>query len=373
MSKTFISHFIKKILTERRTRRVILSSIAMKTNYRLFILLIPVFLILSTACNKNDTTSDYSYLWQKLNAPYFGRTSDIEFTSCDTGYILGIDSTGGSTIIKTYDGGQTWQKIYYPYSHSAQNIQPTSQLSISPFISNILFALSYNQNVFSKDGGYHWNIIDTNLNSTWGKYHFLTPADVVRSGEYIYTSKDSGFTWSKVYDSQGGFAFFTMLQFTSSQTGYTCGGIAFDATNYGLMAKTTNGGNTWQPINYPFHNIEGISFTNDNTGYIVMDMDSGNTARTYAGGSDLYKTNDGGNTWQIIKKNMFIDYYNHANYLYFRNEQDGFALGTGIYHTTNGGISWQNEFPAAITNLFFPNPSCCYAIDKQGNVFKRTF
>ena len=165
-----------------------------------------------------------------------------------------------------------------------------------------------------------------------------------------------------------------MLQFSGNQTGYTCGGIFFDGVNYGVMAKTNNGGNTWQQINYPFHDITGMSFSNDNVGYIVMNMDSANIARTYSVGTDLYKTADGGTTWTLVQKNIFSDYQSGATDLYFRNEHDGFVLGGSVYHTTDGGITWHNEGPSSnIGRLFFPNPSCCYAIDWEGNVYKRTF
>ena len=336
-----------------------------------------VFCVMFAQCRKSDSPPNYSGLWQKLNTPYFGNISDIQFTSCDTGYIIGYDTTVpvGTNIIKTFDGGRTWQKIYFlPSVPTSAVIKPIGPLYVSPFNSNILISECYGSTkiVRSTDGGYHWKIIDsTQSPAAWGKYHFFSPANVLRSGEFIYASTDSGFTWSKVYDSQGGFAFFTMLQFTNNQVGYTSGGISFDGNDGGMMAKTTDGGNTWQPVNYPFYNILGMSFINDNTGYVVMDRDPESNNGQY---SVLYKTQDGGITWNAVNKSLNWGGYD----LYFRNEQDGFTYGLGgIYHTTNGGTTWQNEFPAiranSITNLYFPNPSCCYAIDEQGNVYKRTF
>jgi photosystem II stability/assembly factor-like uncharacterized protein len=356
----------------------------MKKNFIfLSTLLMAVCCLLFIKCKKHDSPPNYSNLWQKLNVPYFGRISDIEFTSRDTGYIIGYDTTapGGSTIVKTYDGGQTWQKIYFQHVvASANNLQPAGAwLQVSPFNSNILFSMAGGINIVyiirSIDGGYHWKIIDsTQSHAAWGQYHFFTPANVIRSGEFIYTSIDSGFTWSKVYDPQNGFADFQMLQFTSAQTGYTSGGVFFDGVNYGRMAKTNDGGNAWQQVNYPFHDITGMSFIDDNTGYVTMNMDSGNIARTYFGGTDLYKTSDGSLTWSIVKKNIFSNYEVGAIDLYFRNEKDGFVLSAGVYHTTDGGNTWDNEGPSSnISKLFFPNSSCCYAIDDQDNVFKRTF
>jgi len=344
------------------------------------ILFIIILCFVFTQCRKSDSPPDYSNLWQKLNTPYFGKISDIQFTSSDTGYIMGYDTTapGGTTIIKTFDGGQSWQKIYFsPTIPTNATIKPIGPLNVSPFNSNILFSECYGSTkiVRSTDGGYDWKIIDsTQSPAAWGRYHFFSPANILRSGEFIYMSTDSGFTWKKVYDPKSSFADFEMLQFTSNQTGYTCGGTFFDGANYGIMAKTNDGGNTWQQINYPFHDIIGMSFINDNVGYIIMKMDSGNIARIYPGGTDLYKTNDGGITWSVVKKDIFSNYQSGAIDLYFRNEQDGFVLGGSVYHTTNGGNTWRNEGPSSnIGRLFFPNPSCVYAIDREGNVYRRTF
>lgn len=334
------------------------------------------FLFFSIGCNKHNEVQLPGNLWQKLNTPYFGRISDIQFTSSDTGYIMGYDTTapGGTTIIKTYDGGQNWQKIYFPPTIPTNaTIKPIGALNVSPFNSNILFSECYGSTkiIRSTDGGYDWKILDSTPSpASWGRYHFFSPSNILRSGEFIYTSTDSGFTWSKVYDSQGYFAFFTMLQFTSSQTGYTSGGIRFDATDGGLMAKTTDGGNTWQPVNYTFKDILGMWFISDHVGYIVMDQDPESNCSE----SVLYKTPDGGNTWKAVNKNLNWGGYD----LYFRNEQDGFTDGLGgIFHTTDGGKTWENEFPANranyITNLFFPNATCGYATDINGNVYKRKF
>jgi len=329
-------------------------------------------------CNKHDYVHNSTNLWQKLNTPYFGRLQDINFTSADTGYIFGKDSTYSiSTIIKTSDGGNSWQEIHFHLN--IDSIGPVGPVNVSPFNSNLLFAFSRLHNqwaiIRSVDGGYHWNIIDSTPSGvSWGKYHFFTAANIIRSGEFIYMSTDSGFTWLKVRYPQSGFANFEMLQFTDSETGYTAGGIAYDATNYGIMAKTRDGGNTWETIDYSFHDIEGMSFINDNVGYVVMDMDSGNAAITYAGGCDLYKTENGGVTWNVVSKNIFSNYYDdRAANLYFKNDREGFVLGPhGIYHTKDGGKMWQNEFGSTnIINLTFPSATCCYAVDKEGNVYKR--
>ncbi len=66
------------------------------------------------------------------------------------------------------------------------------------------------------------------------------------------------------------------------------------------MGKTIDGGNTWNVLNYPFDDIVSVSFVNDNTGYVSMLTASGNLLQSHSG-SKLIKTTDGGNSWQIIQ------------------------------------------------------------------------
>lgn len=354
----------------------------MKVISRVYLLLVLTF-FLFTQCKKNNNTSDFFNLWEKLSTPYFGNFIDIRFISNDTGYILGSDTLSANNIlVKTCDGGRTWSKINFSHKFLNDTSGGVMQLlNVSPFSANIVFSGRTNI-IRSTDGGYNWNVIDhASSGYVWGNCHFFSPSTIIRSGENIYKSLDSGITWTNVYNiSAGGYAFFTMLQFTNNQIGYTAGGIFYDATNYGVMSKTTDGGNSWQTIDYPFHDIVGMSFLNENSGYIIMNMDSGNIATTYYGGCALYKTSDGGNSWLMINKNIFqnLNVADQGSNLYFRNNEEGFCAGReGIYHTKDGGITWQNERPSDNMeygyHFIFPTSSCCFAIDGKGNVFKRIF
>jgi photosystem II stability/assembly factor-like uncharacterized protein len=129
----------------------------------------------------------------------------------------------------------------------------------------------------------------------------------------------------------GGVGYYSSIKFVNSLTGWASGYSNNDPnTDYGVLMKTSNGGNTWTWVDLGLttqYRI-GIFFLNENTGWIW----------TYAG--QMKKTTNGGNTW--------IDQSFGGTGLFsvtFVNDQTGYATGTAstdkiIRKTTNGGTDW---------------------------------
>ena len=332
------------------------------------------------ACNKHNDVPVPRDLWQKLNTPYFGKPLDIKFTSADTGYILGAkysDDSIYNILIKTFDGGQTWQTITYTNHKFLTDTSGGTMnlIYVSPFNSNIVFT-SGNLNLLrSTDGGLHWQRIDTINREGSPLMYFFDPANgVCAGGEQAAKTTDSGFNWVRTFFQQS-FVFLHLLQFTSKQIGYIAGGFEFDGSDGGTLAKTTDGGNTWQTINYPFDDILSISFVNDSIGYISMLTESGSIGNVYVG-SKFIKTTDGGNTWQVIAQtpNDNKSKYDTYTNIHFLTEMDGFAINPkGIFHTTDGCKTWQKEHSGFMNFMCFPDLHTGYAIDTTGAVFKRVF
>lgn len=114
------------------------------------------------------------------------------------------------------------------------------------------------------------------------------------------------------------------------------------------FTKTTNGGTTWTP--------GSISFTNSTT-YGVANLFAHSDAIAYAAmfptganGGAIAKTTDGGLTWNITGSPDYSTSW--LNWVHFFNANDGVCMGdpsaTGyvIYTTNNGGTSW-TRVPAA--------------------------
>lgn len=333
------------------------------------------FLVTAVACNKHGVTSNPAVdPWQKLNAPDFGELLDMKFTSADTGYILGVKNSDDSIyniLISTYDGGQNW-KTYAHRNH--QFLTDTSNgvlqsIYVSPFQSNILFT-GGNNLLRSTDGGSSWKRLGPVNKTSATNMVFFDPVNGISSaGEGISRTTDSGLTWTTFYSPM---LSFQLLPFTSPLTGYFAEGSQLEGNASGIMGKTIDGGYTWNLLNYPFDDIVSVSFVNDNTGYVSMLTASGNIAQQQLG-SKLIKTNDGGNSWQIILQNTNDNSGSGYFNLHFISETEGFCTNNGILHSKDGGNSWQKESALQASLLCFPNMHTAYAVDINGFVYKSVF
>jgi photosystem II stability/assembly factor-like uncharacterized protein len=114
--------------------------------------------------------------------------------------------------------------------------------------------------------------------------------------------------------------------FVNSQIGFVCGGTE--------MYKTTDGGTNWQGGAFTTWGgyLSNIVFVNQSTGFCGL------AGANYSGANGLYKTTDTGISWYNINNNQQIQFLN------FINDNTGWALsGTidnYIMHTTNGGLNW---------------------------------
>ena len=148
-----------------------------------------------------------------------------------------------------------------------------------------------------------------------------TDEDIEKSNALILKTADGGETWQKVYQSNRLFETTWKAAFPSREIGY----VTIQSYNTDTLvkqqriAKTTDGGNTWQEIDLVKDNAArefGIGFTDDNNGFVGT-MNSG------------YETKDGGKTWQKIDLgracNKIRIYKNAAGKTY------GYSIGVNVF------------------------------------------
>jgi photosystem II stability/assembly factor-like uncharacterized protein len=161
--------------------------------------------------------------------------------------------------------------------------------------------------------------------------------------------------------------------FPSSTVGYIAG-------NDSLLLKTTDGGSTWNAINYSGINfflggehLLNLQFLNDSVGFVTVGPYSGS-----------YGTTDGGLTWTAINLPGNLC-YNKG--MYFFNENSGFIGGSGCFQgeliSTLSNGNWQtgtwnmaninastNVPSNIISDIHFYNANLGMAASKSGYVFK---
>jgi photosystem II stability/assembly factor-like uncharacterized protein len=157
-------------------------------------------------------------------------------------------------------------------------------------------------------------------------------------------------TWEKI---NTGFNYiFKGIEFPAgqSQIGFA-GGQHLTYNGNGIVIKTTDGGTTWSQLWFGTQQgIEGISFTDLNTGYVC-------------GWSHYFaKTTDGGLTWVTQNPGPVADVW-YYNDVIFKDALHGVVTAAGnidpkVYITNDGGATWTEG-----TGLVSVPYSICYVSD----------
>ena len=151
----------------------------------------------------------------------------------------------------------------------------------------------------------------------------------------LYLSIDGGQTWNKKVDLV---ANISKIKFLNNSTGFAVGGAeGFGVDSY--IGKTTDGGNTWMPLEANLMDsvksstlipVYGLAVVDTNTIYV-------------SSSSQVYKSQDGGTTWAQAGDIYSInpDYYLHTN-LQFPTATDGYVSSKNyLFHTSDGGAAWE--------------------------------
>ncbi|MEO8211442.1 MAG: YCF48-related protein, partial [bacterium] len=341
-------------------------------------------------------TTNSGQTWSDIQLPAFENSSimDINFINSNIGYVLGF-FIFESRIWKTTDGGSSW---------STQTTDGANYL-------NNLYFLDEN-NGFGSGGSLGGEIIKTtNGGATWDLIYqdnykkfsmiFLNATTGFSGSEEgrMYKTTDAGDTWNFAL-SDGGIDVMS-LNFIDANTGFGFGSGS-------VYIKTTDGGNNWyesQPIgssnssqyfdaaitpngtihaagsfgsmvrstnggaDFTFETsltdgyVSDIEFVNATTGYAVTGFNHG----------DILKTTDAGASWDLQTNSNILSIYGIA----FTSEQTGYLAGSlTIYKTTNGGIKWDSVYISTtneiFTDVFFTNANTGYVIGSYGRQLKTT-
>ena len=215
-------------------------------------------------------------------------------------------------LYRTTDGGKTWNPVPYegPYVKGLCAIDIVKEQFINHGKTDYkvhIYAVgrvgSPANMMVSHDGGLTWksNSMDKDCKMLFDIKMFdkqtgfacaATDEALEKSNALILKTNDGGKTWKKVYQSKRPFETTWKVSFPTEKVGY----VTIQSYNpdpsaiQQRVAKTTDGGETWQEINL----VEdagarefGIGFIDENHGFVGT-MNSG------------YETKDGGKTWSTV-------------------------------------------------------------------------
>ena len=254
-------------------------------------------------------TSDGGANWASASVP-FG-TGDLQFLDPKQGWVMaGLGVAAGSmgvAIFQTGDGGATWTQTYTndPNQSGAGDSLPLGGLKDgmaaldmqTAWVGGIIYAPGTIYLYQTKDGGRSWGQIPVQVPAGYEQAEFETigPRFVTSKDAYlpvhvtsqngvmlaVYATHDGGTSWSltPTLIPQGG-----SMDFVSVSDGFVWNSTAFYVTH--------DGAQTWTiiPPDVGFgESFAGMDFVDAATGFTLTN--------DVTGARGLYKTTDGGATW----------------------------------------------------------------------------
>jgi photosystem II stability/assembly factor-like uncharacterized protein len=276
-----------------------------------------LLLLFLMGCKKEE---DFNKPWQVIDVPFKQALQDVHFLNKDVGYMLGQNQEVGNwfnVLLKTADGGKTW---------SVTEFEPPQAGGVAD-----LFALSPTDIFTTKHGvfrsaneGVSWEDLNSALSSSAvpirGIYFSDPQHGVIGKGLSFYWTED-GHSFHEVYVKTSG---------TSIKSLQQVDGVLFATAgtpgSTGILFKSVDGGKSWQRIDVNAGYISSLHFVSKAIGYLLCN-------------NNVYQTIDGGESWHI---QTVTNLPSNVAYLGFLDRKRGvYATWEGeIYESTNEGRSW---------------------------------
>ncbi|MBL7138627.1 MAG: T9SS type A sorting domain-containing protein [Bacteroidales bacterium] len=256
----------------------------------------------------------------------------VYFLNQDTGFVCGLDGV----LLKTSDGGVSWVTVPTPITY-------TLWMITFPSVNTGIAVGNCGTIIRSTDGG-----------DSWQKLPTLTPMDLLDvfflndtlgwiSGTYFRTLKttDGGATWT-ILTNGGPLESLNRIRFISPDTGFVAGTHGVVTGDWGIIRKTINGGQTWEPIPCPaesrtFWSLEVLNQQDLWVG------DHHQIGSTLGPACRLNHTTDGGQTWtgSLIGESMNA----HHKDMFWVDTLIGYDVGTYgyIFKNEDSGVNWEES------------------------------
>ena len=318
-----------------------------------------ISLAIFSSCSKNNPEPEHIPDWIEIKGKSeFNFFHDIYFTDDHFGLISG--SSG--SLLKTTDGGYTWQKM---------DVSTEIPLFLTSGLDENLFTAAGNSLFVTTDQGNSFSeVISLQDIGHIRDIKFINQQLwYVVGNSRVYITTDGGLNRDLIYSIDSLILY--RMHFTSANTFYVFGGNHWnnwmgtgEIHSDGFLSKTTDGGDNWVEFQDSIiisTELYGISFINDNVGYITNSF------------HEIFKTTDGGYNWTYINSPDF-----YTNKMLFITEHTGYSPSIKkLYKTTDGGVNWKvdldlDSLQSSFIQKVIKTENYMYVLDLEGRIFKRS-
>jgi len=284
-------------------------------------------------------TVDGGNNWNYIYENYWSYDLDFHFLTADIGFGVTRSFNDTISLLKTTDGGENWTEISTGYEFTPTDIKFIDE-------NNGLISGEYLV-IKTTDGGLNWQ--DVTPGSGWNTFNEIE----YRSANEVFTAGSVSYqTTSVSVSSDGGRSW---LSSSPGDFGPAVGIAIPDGNTLVITSdleifKSVDNGQTWNQSTTTNPNqieYKSLHFTSPNIGYAVGQGEFAN----------IEKTTDGGDTWFPLET-MITSGLNAAC---FFNDEEGLVFGDKgvMIRTTTGGVTGIHDQAITDTGSYFtatPNP-----------------
>ncbi|MDJ1498023.1 oxidoreductase [Cytophagaceae bacterium DM2B3-1] len=291
-------------------------------------------------------------------------------------------SGSGGTVLRTLDGGTSWQKLTVP------NTDQLDFRDIHAFDSQTAIIMSAGDGSEGKaklykttDGGTNWKLVySTDQKGVffdsidfWDRQHGIAFSDPIDGKFYIIVTSDGGDTWKRINSEnipavKDGEAAFAASGTALVVQGNTNAWIGTGGENGGRVFYSTDQGQTWQVSETTIKagktsGVFGVRFLDAKTGVAI----GGNYENVKEAFLNVNVTKNGGKTWTAASQTVPAG-LKEGVAIYNKNTL--VAVGpSGTCYSTNWGKTWTKIDESALHAVSFVGKSG-WAVGGKGQIVK---
>ncbi len=293
--------------------------------------------------------------WQEMNVDYNLR--DIHFADNLRGYAVGFRPGASPPVLRTLDGGQTWQRL---------TINRHRGEGLFAVYASVDRMISVGQRDFTCLSGTPWGDDDNGSILTqlqlnpqyrfWG-VHFADRLRgwavgiklyIDRGTQIIMYTDDGGVSWTEQHETDSvcgtraeGMHRLNDITFVDGNTGWAVGytdNVICDGINYSVL-YTENGGIDWEPVfDRVGERILSVAARENGGAWLLPENPTGRN-------TEIFSTSDIGATWDETSTSEPGPLQSQGK-MFFLDDLQGWAVGGEdgfVMYTDDGGQSWQKR------------------------------